>query len=43
VRYVTLERSSIELTLAQYAENAAQLAIACELLQQPMPNCSALA
>ena len=33
-RYVTLERSSIELTLAQYAENAAQLAIACELLQR---------
>jgi hypothetical protein len=33
-RYVTLDRSSIELTLAQYAENAAQLAIACELLQR---------
>ena len=33
-RYVTLERSSIELTLAQHAENTAQLAIACELLQR---------
>jgi hypothetical protein len=33
-RYVTVERSSIELTLAQYAENTAQLAIACELLQR---------
>ena len=33
-RYVTLERSSIELTIAQHAENTAQLAIACELLQR---------
>jgi hypothetical protein len=32
-RYVTVERSSIELTLAQHAENTAQLAIACDLLQ----------
>src|SRR5271166_2203871 len=32
--YVTVERSSIELTLAQHAENTAQLAIACELLQR---------
>ena len=32
-RYVTLERSSVELTLAQHAENTAQLAIACHLLQ----------
>ena len=32
-RYVTVERSSIELTIAQHAENTAQLAIACELLQ----------
>ena len=33
-RYVTVERSSIELTIAQHAENTAQLAIACELLQR---------
>jgi hypothetical protein len=32
-RYVTVERSSIELTIAQHAENTAQLAIACDLLQ----------
>jgi hypothetical protein len=32
--YVTVERGSIELTLAQHAENTAQLAIACELLQR---------
>ncbi len=32
--YVTVERSRIELTIAQHAENTAQLAIACELLQR---------
>lgn len=32
-RYVTVERSSIDLTIAQHAENSAQLAIACDLLQ----------
>jgi hypothetical protein len=33
-RYVTVERGSIEVTVAQHAENTAQLAIACELLQR---------
>ena len=40
-RYVTVERSIIELTIAQHAENTAQLAIACELLQRARTNCSA--
>ena len=33
-RYVTVERGSIQLTLAHHAENTAQLAIAGELLQR---------
>ena len=33
-RYVTIERSALDLVLAQSAERTSQLAIACELLER---------